>query len=95
MKQTAEIVTFVTVSAVCYLIKSFKTIETIRTRMTAPMIDGIIAIPAITGPQNPRRCSPSAEPIKPAMIFAIQLIEPRRFVSQPAIEPMTAPIIKT
>lgn len=63
--------------------------------MTAPMIDGIIAIPAITGPQNPRRCSPSAEPIKPAMIFAIQLIEPRRFVSQPAIEPMTAPIIKT
>lgn len=88
MKQQEETVT---VSATFY----FKTNEIIRTKMTAPMIDGIIAILAITGPPNPRRYSPRAEPIRSVMILPIQPIEPRRFVSQPAIAPIAASIIRT
>lgn len=81
-------------SSINYLIKSFNATETIKTRITAPMIEGMIAIPATTGPQDPSKYSPRADPINPATIFAIQLIEPPRLVSHPAIEPMIAPINK-
>ena len=38
--------------------------------MIAPINDGMIAIPAIVGPQVPSKACPIAEPTKPAMMFA-------------------------
>ena len=40
--------------------------ETTATTITAPTIDGIIAIPANEGPQLPRSDCPTDEPIRPA-----------------------------
>ena len=48
---------------------------TMITKITAPKIDGTIAIPATCGPHSPRRACPNEEPIKPAKILAIQFID--------------------
>ena len=53
--------------------------ETTAITITAPTIDGIIAIPANEGPQLPRSDCPTDEPIRPAKIFAINPIEPPFF----------------
>ena len=50
--------------------------DTKITRIIAPNSDGTIAIPAICGPQAPSKASPRDEPTSPAIIFAIQFIEP-------------------
>ena len=60
--------------------------------MTAPMIEGIKAMPANEGPQLPRRACPTAEPTKPAKMLAIQPMEPP-LVMTPASKPMMAPTI--
>lgn len=57
------------------------------------MIDGISAIPAKLGPQEPNKLSPNHEPIKPAMILLIQPIAAPRLVIAPATAPMIAPTI--
>ena len=67
--------------------------DTIATKITAPIIDGTIAIPANEGPQLPSSDCPIAEPIHPATTFAIIPIEPPLFVIAPAIAPMTPPTI--
>lgn len=50
--------------------------DTKITRIIAPKSDGTIAIPATCGPQAPSKASPRDEPTSPAIIFAIQFIEP-------------------
>lgn len=69
--------------------------ETTATTTIAPIIDGIMAIPAIFGPQLPKIASPMDEPTKPAIILLIQPIAAPRLVMAPAIAPITAPTIKT
>ena len=71
-----------------------KTADTIKTRITAPMIDGIIAMPARLGPQWPRIPCPIADPTRPAIILLIQPIDSPRFVIAPATAPIIAPTIK-
>ena len=53
--------------------------ETMATTMTAPMSDGKMAMPPSCGPQLPKSAWPSAEPARPAMMLAIQPIDPLRF----------------
>ena len=67
--------------------------ETIRTKIIAPMIDGINDMPANEGPQVPRSPWPIHAPIKPATMFAIQPIATPRLVIAPAMAPMIAPMI--
>ena len=67
--------------------------ETTATTITAPTIDGIIAIPANEGPQLPRSDCPTDEPIRPAKIFAINPIEPPFLVIAPAMRPIRPPTI--
>ena len=69
--------------------------ETTATTITAPIIDGTIAIPASDGPQEPKIACPIAEPTKPATMLAIQHIDPPLFVIAPAIKPIIAPTINT
>ena len=61
--------------------------------MIAPINDGMIAIPAIVGPQVPNKACPMAEPTKPAMMFAMIPIDDPLFVIAPAIAPMIPPTI--
>ena len=54
--------------------------ETTATTMTAPMSDGKMAMPPSCGPQLPKSACPSADPARPAMMLAIQPIDPLRFL---------------
>lgn len=65
--------------------------ETMATTMTAPMSEGMTAMPPSCGPQLPKSACPSADPARPAMMLAIQPIEPLRLVIAPAMAPMIAP----
>ncbi len=67
--------------------------DTIKTNTTAPIIEGISAIPAKLGPHDPRRLSPNQEPIKPATMLLIHPIAAPRLVIAPAIAPIIAPTI--
>ena len=67
--------------------------ETRATTMTAPMSEGMTAMPPSCGPQLPKSACPSADPARPAMMLAIQPIDPLRFVMAPAMAPMIAPTI--
>ena len=60
--------------------------------ITAPMTEGINAIPAKLGPQVPKIACPTEEPIKPAIILAIIPIDPAFLVILPAINPINPPI---
>lgn len=42
------------------------------TKITAPKIDGTIAMSATFGPHSPKRAWPSEDPTNPAKILAIQ-----------------------
>lgn len=68
--------------------------ETTTTKITAPSIDGIRAIPANAGPHEPNIDCPIEEPINPATILAITPIECPLLVIAPAIAPIIAPTIK-
>lgn len=59
------------------------------TKITAPKIDGTIAMPATWGPQAPNKAWPNEEPINPAKILAIQFIDLPCPVRAPAIKPIT------
>ena len=80
-----------------YFVKTYdrfpKKNETTATKITAPKIDGISAIPAAFGPHSPKIACPILEPTNPAMIFVIQPIEFPLLVIAPAIAPITAPTI--
>lgn len=76
-----------------YLFIRVVTQDTINTSITAPIIEGIKAIPARLGPQLPNRLSPNHEPIKPAKILLIYPIAAPRLVIAPAITPINAPTI--
>jgi len=67
--------------------------ETTATTITAPIIDGTIAIPANLGPHVPNNPCPTADPTNPAIIFAIHPIAFPLLVIAPAIKPIRAPII--
>jgi len=67
--------------------------ETINTKMIAPINEGTIAIPPITGPHDPNTACPIAEPTSPAMTLAMIPIEEPLFVIAPAIAPITPPTI--
>ena len=69
--------------------------ETTSTKMTAPNIDGTIAIPAICGPHEPKIAWPKVEPTSPAIKLARNPIDPPLPVMKPAIRPIIAPTIKT
>ncbi len=69
--------------------------ETTSTKMTAPNIDGTIAIPAICGPHEPKIAWLKVEPTSPAIKLAINPIDPPLPVMKPAIRPIIAPTIKT
>lgn len=70
-----------------------KIIETITTKITAPRIDGINAIPAKEGPHEPSKLCPNQAPTKPATMLPSQPAGKSRLVSAPAIAPMIPPII--
>lgn len=63
--------------------------ETTNTKTIAPISDGTIAIPPMTGPHVPNKACPIAEPISPAIIFAMIPIEEPLLVIAPAMAPMT------
>ena len=67
--------------------------DTTAMTITAPMTEGINAIPAKLGPQVPKIACPTEEPIKPAIIPAIIPIDPAFLVILPAINPINPPII--
>ena len=69
--------------------------ETINTRMMAPTNEGIIAMPARLGPHDPNNAWPREEPTNPAMMLAIQPMEPPRLVIAPATNPIKPPTINT
>ena len=70
-----------------------KTTDTTITRITAPRTEGISDIPAILGPQAPKMSSPRMDPKRPAIMLAIQPMEPPRRVMAPAIKPIKLPTI--
>ena len=55
------------------------------TKITAPKIDGTIAMSATFGPHSPKRAWPSEDPTNPAKILAIQFIDLPCPVKAPAI----------
>lgn len=65
------------------------------TKITAPKIDGTIAMSATFGPHSPKRAWPSEDPTNPAKILAIQFIDLPCPVKAPAIKPITPPTINT
>lgn len=69
--------------------------ETKTTNIIAPSMDGTIAIPAICGPHSPKIACPRVEPTSPAIVLAINPIEPPLPVIKPAASPIMAPTIKT
>ena len=69
--------------------------EVRSTRITAPKIDGTMAIPAICGPHSPKIACPNDEPISPAKMLVKKPIEPPLPVIKPATIPIKAPIIRT
>lgn len=72
-----------------------KTAETDTTKTIAPINEGKIAMPAMCGPQEPSRASPSHEPTSPAMMLETQPIALPRPTIKPAIAPIMVPIITT
>ena len=67
--------------------------EAIRITITAPIIEGIRAIPASDGPHVPNSACPTKDPTSPAIVVTIQPILEFLEVKAPAITPIKAPTI--